>query len=278
MNSIGERKVFFLRVLNVDASMIRYVSKKLRDDENVIFECAQFYLDYIKYASKRLRNDGDFILECVGWSRQAGYVLPYLSKRLINDKDFMINIIMKNQTILFDKKLKVRNNKEFILAFTKAVYIHERFLNFISEELRDDEDVFLAAMEKNRLTFEFASERLLNNREFILNAIKKDHNVITFVTERLKNNKDFILDAIKIKPSVNLRVLWKIKKIILEVLKLCNHVDCVPYYFKNDKEVVQMCMGKNIRFYEDASENLKQNKDLVMLAIKRGIKFDQIPK
>ena len=100
------------------------------------------------------------------------------------------------------KRLKdYRNNKEVVKA---AINNLPQAFSYASEELRDDEEIFLAAMLHSDIRegyggdiFKRASERLRSDKGVVLQAVEKDGWCLEFVSDELKADKEIVLKALE---------------------------------------------------------------------------------
>lgn len=87
------------------------------------------------------------------------------------------------------------NNKEFVLD---QIQKDSWSLEFVSDELKDDQEVVLAAIKKNIYTLEFASEKLRDSEDIILEVMKNNNHVLGYTSKRLREDKQFLMKASKI--------------------------------------------------------------------------------
>ncbi|MBS9775890.1 MAG: DUF4116 domain-containing protein [Fusobacterium sp.] len=72
-------------------SILEYVSKKLREDKEIIMEAVNLKGKALKYASDRLKDDKEVVLAAV---KQNGSSLEYASERLKDDRE-IVNLAVK---------------------------------------------------------------------------------------------------------------------------------------------------------------------------------------
>ena len=77
---------------------------------------------------------------------------------------------------------------------------HELALSFASEELRDEEQVVLAAVKHCGLALEFASERLQGNREIVFNAVHNEPYSLVYASDEIRNDMKFLAKIVKDHP------------------------------------------------------------------------------
>lgn len=120
-----------------------------------------------------------------------------------------------------------------------------------SIELRGDKEIGLLAVKRNGMWFRYLSTELRNDKEIIFAAVNKNPFAIPLVSYKLKRNREFALEAVK------------------------NHPDFFKDYelkksFNDDEEIVRAAMESNCRSFSGASERLRNNKEIALIAIKKA--------
>ena len=65
------------------------------------------------------------------------------------------------------------------------------------QELSDDKNVVLAAVQQNGLALNFASDELKNDKEIVLMAVKKYGIALQFASTELRKDKEVVLIAVR---------------------------------------------------------------------------------
>ena len=172
---------------------------------------------YLEHASEELKADKEVIMAAL----QSGYSLPYehVSDTLKTDKDFLLEIVSLD-------------------AFC---------LEFFSEELKQDEQIVLAAAKHfGDAALEFGAEKFKTNKNIITEAVKSSGKALSFLAENEKNDKNLVITAVK------------------------HHGYALQYAseeLRNDKDVVITAVGHNGNALQYASEELQNDKDVAMAAL-----------
>ena len=94
-----------------------------------------------------------------------------------------------------------RNNKDVVKAAIKSL---PQAFSYASEELRDDEEIFLAAISHRDFRagyggdiFKHASERLRSDKGVVLQVVEKDGWCLEFAPDELKADKEIVLKALE---------------------------------------------------------------------------------
>ena len=91
------------------------------------------------------------------------------------------------------------NDLEF---FKERVQTMPLLIEWANEDIQNDKDILLAAVNQAGWTGCYASEALRDDKDVILAAVKNDGQILYFASERLRDDKDVVLAAIENKPII----------------------------------------------------------------------------
>ena len=89
---------------------------------------------------------------------------------------------------------ELKNDQDVVLA---AVRNSGDALQYASKELKSDKDVVLEAVSKDGSALEYASEELKNDKEVVLAAVRQDGSALYYASDALKNDKEVVLAAVR---------------------------------------------------------------------------------
>ena len=75
-----------------------------------------------------------------------------------------------------------------LMAYEKRRYT----LHYVSNELKNDHEIVMAAVTKSGCSLEASSNELRNNREIVMAAVKQDEYAIKYASDELKNDQEII--------------------------------------------------------------------------------------
>jgi hypothetical protein len=135
----------------------------------------------LKHIDKSLQNDKKFILEAIKDDR--GFLMFGMPRKWKNDLDVCKEAIKTSSHLLSYMGKDIQNNKAFVL---KAVARKEsgEALEYVSDALKKDKEVVLAAVQSNSLAIKFAHTSLKSDREVVLAAAKR-HASLNYKTKLL---------------------------------------------------------------------------------------------
>lgn len=116
-------------------------------------------LDIIKFASKNLRNDFDLMSICIGIDSS---LLLYASEELQNNFNLVFQAVSKDGTSLNFASDELKNNKTIVLSSIKE---DPHSLKYASDNLKDDKEVALAAINSDHKTYKYLGQAIKNDPE-----------------------------------------------------------------------------------------------------------------
>jgi hypothetical protein len=134
----------------------------------------------LKYASKALRNDPQIVIEAV---KQDGHALSYASVALRNDPQIVVEAVKQDGYALQFASAALRNDPQIVV---EAVKQDGTALEFASEELKNDRQIVAEAVKQNGFALEYASKALRNDPQIVLEAVKQHGDALEFASAELK--------------------------------------------------------------------------------------------
>jgi hypothetical protein len=139
-------------------NIVEFIDEKFRDDKKFMTKCVNIAGYIIRAASDRLKNDKNLCLEAVADDANAYLVI---SEEMMKDKDVLFKA-MEERGDYFAFHPEIKTNKELLIqAFSTAFDRQSRnLLERTSEELKNDEEVALAAVKCYAENFYYLGEEL----------------------------------------------------------------------------------------------------------------------
>lgn len=169
----NEKEEILKKIKETKECNFQLLSKKLKNDKSFILEV----IENIEIKTKKIGNN-----LCI---LNDPYILKYVSQKLRTDEEVAFKAIKKYYGNFKYISPELKENKRFILKIIQEIdtksYFNEMpeayFLNYLSEEIRDDKEIVLAAVKKNSLNLEYASERVKNIIGIMLASVKTDSSI-----------------------------------------------------------------------------------------------------
>jgi hypothetical protein len=165
--------------------VFKYASDKLKDDREFVNYCIENHKgNILEFASERLRDDESLLLKAI--KSVGGQIMRAASDRLKNDKNIaliaiqsqamaythisenlktdeeVISILIEQKPDFFKPPPIIRNNKELLIKAFKNAYPDSSnlLLEYTSDELKNDTQVALAAIECSPRNIEYIGQKL----------------------------------------------------------------------------------------------------------------------
>ena len=219
---------------------------KFKNDKEFMLALLAYNGTYLEHASDELKADKEIVMAAL----KSGYRLPYehVSDALKTDRDFLLEIVS----------------------------LDAYCLEFFSEELKQDEQIVLAAAKHfGDAALEFGADKFKTNKNIITEAVKSSSKVLSFLAENEKNDKNLVITAVKHHGGSPLQYaseqLRNDKDVVIAAITAVDQ-----YYFtfqyaseelRNDKDVVITAVGHNGAALQYASERLRDDKEVAMAAL-----------
>jgi len=156
------------------------------------------------------------------------YNFSKLSNKFKDNKEFMLQAI-NNQDIGHRLKIDREGKAE----------VEDSIIKYASQNLRNDKDIVLKAIEKNPDALEFASDRLKDDDMVVRRAILNyNTTALQFASERLKNNFDIVKTAVQMNP---------------EVLQFASKE------LRNNEDIVKEAVVYDTQYFKFAGDKIKEN-------------------
>jgi hypothetical protein len=189
---------------------------------------------------------------------------------LFNDCNLMLIIAKNCGQFLEYASEDLKNNFEIVLA---AVNNYSDALEYASEDLKNNFEIVLAAVNNNGNALEYASKELKDNYEIILSAVKTAANgeALEYASKELKDNYEIVLAAVKKNGEALEYASYKFRnnfEIVLEAVK--NNGEALEYASEeliNDFEIVLVAVKNNGDVLRFVSEELRNNYEIVLAAV-----------
>ena len=158
----------------------------------------------LKYASKRLRNDRDVVITAINENPLA---LEYASNNLKNDKIIIWNVVESNGLLLHLASEELRNDKDIVLPAVKqnglALKYASKIFNKSSlkgyyHDLQFDMDIVIEAVKNNGHSLIYVPDRLKRNKKIMNIALKNIYFIDYFKLKSrgIARYHDYLFDSI----------------------------------------------------------------------------------
>lgn len=124
-----ERRDFAFQLLDINANVLRYLGKKLRDDEEIVLYAAKYSYRSFEFASYRLRNDENFVLRVLEVNPSC---LAFAPKKMREDRELVTRLMEKEPFVY--RYAKGEMLKDATLAI-QAIKAAPRLYEYLDSEM-----------------------------------------------------------------------------------------------------------------------------------------------
>lgn len=276
-----------------DPMTLFYASARLRDKKDVVMIAVNKDGRSLEFASSRLRNDLKVVKGALSGGGRARAV-PYIGSeleldkevlelvinevprimqrvdRLILDKDWVVKVMKKCNGRAFKYLPEtLRRDKDFVLkVIDRDVY------TFLDKKLKRDRDVFWAAMERQPEIFYDAPQDMRSDAEVAKRMLKLNANSYSNLSYELRANKEILALALRFCKEQNVCTIsekipyeLRTREVALKCIEI-NGMELQYYWnFQDDEALVCKAVTNNSDAFEYASERLRNNKEIAMIAL-----------
>lgn len=229
---------------------------------------------YIKHFIPQFQDDKDLALAAVS---QVGTLLQWVSSRLQHDKDVVLASLANYPDVYFVElvdRYRLPSGCFFSELSREGQNAYIIINGYIGPKLFSDKDVVLALIQKNYKLYQKASPELKNNPEVMIAALRKDRNAVEFFDPEIWKNREIVLALVQVdgwlleKASIELQ---NDKEVALAAFRQCGIAQRFfgPEFWKN-REAVMELVGIDGLLLKQASPELRNDKDIVTAAVRQN--------
>ena len=204
-------------------------------------------------------SDMEIICTCLQYTHEEDipFIIDCISEDLKKTKKFWVTAVRESSYMLKNAPLIYRQDKEIVLS---AIWYHGELVELADESLRNDPDIFLAAISqiKNRrglcdpgIIMHLLPENFKSNKDFLLKVVHDYPRIFELVPLDIRSDREFMLQIIKKTYGWILEYvapkLQSDRQFILEAAIFNRHIlRWLPENFKDDKELLEMLKKEGI--------------------------------
>ncbi|ELL0227409.1 DUF4116 domain-containing protein [Salmonella enterica] len=167
----------------------------------------------------------------------------FLDPKKTNNKEYMLDKVATYYKVLAHASNNLKNDYDIALS---AVNQNGTAIKLISDELKKNREIIMAAVKTSGMALRFADEKFKDDKGVVLSAVHQSGEALKFASKRLKNDKDVLLTAVQNSGQA---------------------LTYVPKKFRDDKQLILIAVQKNGALLRYASDRLKDDEDIVNKAV-----------
>jgi hypothetical protein len=203
----------------------------------------------------------------------GGDVMRYASDELRADRDLVLTSFLKDKWGIPHLAASMWEDKEVVMAAMIAAPDHTYYmLSRLSDELKSDYDVVLAAVRGEGVAIVHASTHLRANRQIVLAAVTQYGRVLEMVSDVFRTDRDVVMAAVQ-QDGVVLRMASEELRADPDVVRaaILQCGDALEYasaQLRSDRRFVLTAVMKAGRALKwAAAAQLQDDRDLVIIAV-----------
>lgn len=238
--------------INLEIFQMALENKKLNEKEvlNVVRE-GNYQQSIL--AAKYFNDNRQIILEAV---KINGRALEHADSLLKSDLEIVLEAVIENFNALEFADDSLKDDKDFAL---KAIQYDIDSLEYMSSQLRDDEDLLFKAAMISLRSLNYAGKKLKSNADFFMKIAENiaDTNYYYFLFE---NNYEIVSENFSSSLKKNKEFAQKFLK--LAPLSFSGFSSSIT----DDVKIVFEALKEDVRVYEQLSDNLKKDFQVLRIA------------
>lgn len=257
-NQFANDKEFMLALLAYNGTYLKHASEELKADKEIVMAALKSgnSLPY-EHVSDALKTDRDFLLEMVSLD---AYCLEFFSEELKQDEQIVLAAAKNSGNAALE--FGAEKFKKNINILTEVVKNSNNALSFLAENEKNDKNLVMTAVRNNGENLEYASEELQNDKDVAMTALLTSPIAFGYISKKLRSDKEIILHALA-------------QKYMDPYGEVINDLDFsisenIPENLKSEKDFVLQMVNVNGMSLGCVSDELKVDKDVVMLALKNN--------
>jgi hypothetical protein len=172
-----------------------FSSPSKKNNKKLLLNLIKTKYELVRFASKRLLDDEEVVSLAI---QQDPFSLYWASDRLKNNEKFLYPLIINDENVLREASESIKRNKEFILKILKQNW---KIFELLPKEVSKDKEIVQRAIENNGLALENCLDFYKNDKNLVLASVRSTWYSLEFASDSLRNDKDFILETLKIEGS-----------------------------------------------------------------------------
>ncbi len=172
------------------------MKNQFANDKEFMLALLAYNGTYLEHASEELKADKEVIMAAL----QSGYSLPYehVSDALKTDRDFLLEIVSLDAFCLEFFSEELKQDEQIVLAAAKN--FGDAALEFGCEKFKTNKNIITEAVKNTweaLLPHNISNERILSDKEIIMEGMKHSPDALYYASDNLKNDRELLLSALK---------------------------------------------------------------------------------
>ena len=205
-DSLKDTESFVRCAISKRGRTIQFASNRFKDDETYQIEALRNDGGALPFVSERLRDDAETVLNAIQ-KNPNDKLLKHATKRLKNNEDFVLRAVREKAELFEFASKDIQDNPDMVLAAIGMKYKgshsirHCLPLKHASNRLKNNFYFMCETFKTNSACLKYGSEDIRENEQIALAAINRAIFSLCFVGKKLKNNVEFWWKVTQSNPS-----------------------------------------------------------------------------
>ncbi|CAB9513276.1 expressed unknown protein [Seminavis robusta] len=272
-----------------DGRALEKVGPRYQDDYQVVMAAVKQFGPALKYASERLRANRAIVVAAIWqkdrWhlaSRANQYEFPiqFAAPQFQND-DCLLKELAKEDPLRLLRQMKKTsygNKKDVVLTAMRNYIGKDPVIYDVSEELREDSDVFSMAAEMamntcvtSNLSAVVGLTRCSDDKDFMMNVLTHYGSFLIYASDTLKDDADLVLAAVQQSGTplqfASERLRADVAIATAAVQKSGMALQFVPSQLQANRELVLSAVQNDGNALQFASATLQEDEEVAIMAM-----------
>ncbi|EFC37839.1 predicted protein [Naegleria gruberi] len=236
-SSLSDEDFLLISKLLTGEVSIRNIPTEKFTNKNFILAISSSNNDFFRYATREMLSDRNFVLKAV--ANTLGNALQFIPDELLNDREFILQAVgVRGGSLRYLSKLEYFDDRDQVSP-PRVIY-------------DEDREIVKVAVLENAYSLQYASNSMRRNRELMIELIRETtdpRSLVEVSDAKMLDDEEFMGIAVERDGSI---------------------LEFASPRIKSVKSIVKKAMSNYVYVFEDASEELRSDRELVMHALELG--------
>lgn len=178
---------------------------------------------------------------------------------------------VKKKNCFSDVSKRLRDNTE---VFEAAICVDILALKYASDRIKQNKELVIKAIQENPINIKSVHESLLKDKKEIVHLLDVNNNIFQYLDDTSRNDIDIASHAVRLN-GMNFQYVSNELKENVDFTKSfmlfnCNFLSLIPESIKNNRDVALEIIEKYGYALKHFSEKIKDDKEIALLAVRKN--------
>ena len=255
------------RTVAIDGETLRYATENLRDDSELVFIAVKSNGMALDFASERLRGDPDIVTAAL---LSNGLALQYAPESIRRDPHFAHLAVSHQEPVVTIRSYLPRTfygDKALMMMAVERNYLSFRY---VSDALRDDDELVRSVLKYHGEQLVYASARLRDDRDMVCLAVASVGRALEHASQRLQADREVVELALR-NDGMALTSVHRQLQTCVEMVAIAVQQNGLALQFApascSDKYLVTLALHNNGEALRFVAPSLRDDPDIIAAAV-----------